>query len=158
MRSKRGLTLLEVLIVILIISILASIAIPAFGRYYRVYKYNEYVLQVESTLKWARLIAMERGINVGICVQNNTLTLHNMGTRRSGICFGDVIRRIEIRDNFVSLSASGGGSAFDPRGFAIFSSTIRIVRNDTQECACYTLQPLRGFVRRGVCTGNTCSF
>ncbi|MEM4675799.1 MAG: prepilin-type N-terminal cleavage/methylation domain-containing protein [Nitrososphaerota archaeon] len=157
MGASRGLTLLEVLIVVLLISILAGVAIPYITRYYRAYRYNEYVLQVESILKWARLIAMERGINVGICVQNNTLTLHNMGTRRSGICSGDVIRRVEVKDNFVSLSASGGGSAFDPRGLAIFSSTIRVQGVDGQ-CACYTMQPLRGLVRRGVCNGNDCQF
>ncbi|MEJ5339482.1 MAG: prepilin-type N-terminal cleavage/methylation domain-containing protein [Aquificaceae bacterium] len=154
--GRRGLSLVELFIAITIVAILAGVAIPLVGEYYRAYKYNEYVLQVESTIKWARLIAMERGINVGICVQSNMLTLHDMGTRRSGICNGDGMRKVEIMDNFVQLNATGGGSAFDPRGFAIFSSTVFVRRTDTERCECYTLQPLRGLIRRGTCTGTNC--
>ena len=154
---QRGLTLIELLIVLALVGVLSAIAIPNIMEYYKNYKYQQYVLEVERTLGWARMVAMERSINVGICVQNNQLTIHNMGTRRSGICNGEVIKGVVIEENYIQLSASGGGTAFDPRGFAIFTSTIRIIKDN--QCTCYTTQPLRGLIRRGTCTSTgSCQF
>lgn len=98
---------------------------------------------------------MERSINVGICVTNsepNTLRSYDMGTRRSQICSGKLLKRVKIEEPFIALSATGGGSAFDPKGLGIFSSSIIVQRTDANICSSYTITPLRGYIWRKECS------
>lgn len=127
--SNKGFSLVELLVVIGLIAILASAAIPPITKYYRTYKYVEYATSMENIVKWARMTAIERTINVGLCINENTLQIINMGTNRTGICSGTVINSLNITDSFVSLS--GSGAAFDPKGFAIFPGNV-CVTNSSQ--------------------------
>ncbi|GEM_PF-578157 len=114
----RGFSVVELLIAIAVIAILAAVAVPQIQKTYRIYKFNEYAYSMESVIKWARLTAMQKSINVGVCRQgNNRLEIKNMGSDRSNICNGEVLKQFNITDNFVSLHGSGSG--FDPRGFSI---------------------------------------
>jgi type IV fimbrial biogenesis protein FimT len=149
MRTK-GFSLVELLIAMALIVILASVAIPQLQRFYRTYKYNEYVLEVESTIKWARLVAMERSTNVSVCVQGTSLTVYDNGTSRSLQCSGNVLRTVNITDSFVSIQ--GSSFNFDPRGLGITAGNVQVKRTDTGSCVKYTVQSLRGFILKEVCS------
>ncbi len=118
MNNNRGFSLLEILIVIAIIAIVAAIAVPSFMAYYRNYKFKEHALSVEYLIKSAKVTAMERSKNIGLCIDgpNKTLRMINMGEQRSNMCLGTELNSIKIDESFVLLS--GYGASFDPRGFA----------------------------------------
>lgn len=151
MDVKRGFTLIEFLVAVAILAVILGIAAPGFYRYYRTYKYNEYVMQVESTIKWARMTAVERSRHVAVCVQGNSLVVYDNGVSRQLQCSGTVLRRVDIPGNFVQISATSGGGSFDPRGLGVQSSTIRVRRTDTSACQAYTIQSLRGAILKGAC-------
>lgn len=116
--NNKGLSLTELLVVIAILAILAGIAIPQLIKYYREHKFWDYASQMEYLVKQAKVYAMERTTNVGVCVSGNTLSIRDIGTSRSaGICTGTVIRTMTISESYVTLGGSGG--SFDPRGLAI---------------------------------------
>lgn len=149
-----GKSIIELITGLTVVTIISAIAVPELRKIYRTYRFNQRVMEVEGTLKWARLLAIERGVNVGICItraEPNTLRIYNMGTRRSFICSGELLKRVKIEEPYISLTASGGGSAFDPRGLGIFSSSVVIRRNDVFACYNYTIQPLRGYIWRKEC-------
>jgi len=130
-KIDKGFSLLEIIIVIALIVIVIAIAFPSFSAFYRTYKFNEYAYSMESLVKASKLTAMERSVNVGVCVDSaaKTISIVNMDTSRSHICSGIVLNTLRIEDNFVSLSASGTlegseGFSFDPRGFAIYTGHV----------------------------------
>lgn len=129
LKNQKGFSLVEVMIVIALFAIIAAIAVPSFNRYYRIYKYNQYTASMENLVKWARMTAMERSVNVGLCVDstNKTLRIINMGTNRSGICTGTTLQNLQIDDAFVTLA--GSGASFDPRGFSIFTGNVCVTDN-----------------------------
>ncbi|MEM4675800.1 MAG: prepilin-type N-terminal cleavage/methylation domain-containing protein [Nitrososphaerota archaeon] len=157
MRTK-GFTLIELLVALMIIAILAGVAIPYITRYYRAYRYNEYVLQVESTLKWARLIAMERGINTLVCLQGQNLSIVNRGQARDLNCTGQVIRSVLVDagdQGFVNIQANNFPVGFDPRGLAFTNGgegTITVRRTDgVNTCTQYVVRNMSAYVERRAC-------
>jgi hypothetical protein len=96
---------------------------------------------------------MERSANVGICVQGRELLVTNMGTSRNILdaCSSALLKRLAVDEGFISLT-SVGSTGFDPRGLAIVSTSIYIRRTDDPEtCQRYTIQALRGLIRREAC-------
>lgn len=148
--KPKGFTLIELLIVIGILTILISVAVPQIMKYYRIYKYNEYVSQVEYTLKWAKVEAMARGVNLGICVENNSITVYDIGSNRSGYCTGTPLRRVESKDSFVQITGTSG-MGFDPRGLAIMGGNVQVKNTNTGRCTKFIIQTLRGYIRREAC-------
>lgn len=118
--SKKGFTLIELLAVIALISILALVAGADIRRFYLAYKYYDYAFSMESTVRWAKVTAMERATNIGICVDNSKLlTIRNLGAVRStNPCQGTIIRSLQI-DQGEPFNFVGSGASLDPRGFAI---------------------------------------
>lgn len=150
-----GVTIIELLIILSILSILILVALPNIVNFYKIYKYNQYLIEVESTLKWARMWAIESGNNTGICITNtepNTLRIYNLGSNRSSICVGEILRRIKINEDFIALDATDGGTAFDSRGLAIFPTTITIrLLGNSELCVKFTTVPLRGLIEKREC-------
>ncbi len=125
-----GLSLIEALIVIAIIAILASFAIPSMQKFYRVYKFNEYSFELESLVRWARIAAIEKGINTSICVNGQNIVVYNETTSKDPSCSGDVLKELVIRESWITpsiyVALGKSGLMFDPRGFAIFGGNICI--------------------------------
>ncbi|MCX8125445.1 MAG: prepilin-type N-terminal cleavage/methylation domain-containing protein, partial [Spirochaetes bacterium] len=123
-KQNKGFSFVELMVVIALITILSAVAIPSITKFYRTYKYIEYTSSMENLVRWAKMTAIERSINVGLCVDttNKRLRVVNMGTNRTGICTGTDLNTLNIEHDFVSIA--GSGSAFDPRGFAIFTGDV----------------------------------
>ncbi len=127
---NKGFSFVELMVVIALISILSAIAVPQINKMYKTYKYIEYTSSMENLVRWAKITAMERSINVGLCIADNkTLRIVNMGTNRSNICTGSDLITLNIRDDFVFLH--GSGAAFDPRGFDIFNGNVCLTNGDS---------------------------
>lgn len=132
-KQQKGFSLVELMITVALIAILASIAVPALLKYQRDYKFLDYASQMEYLVKTAKIYAMERTTNVGICVQGNTLTIRDIGTDRgAGICAGnDVIKTMTVTDSYVTLG--GTGASVDPRGLAIQLGNVCVSYNNMHE-------------------------
>lgn len=126
-KFDEGFSFIELLVVILVSSILLTVAVPSLKAYYTNYKYNDYAYSMEYLIRASKLTAMEKSVNIGVCVNSGTLQIINMGASRADTCTGTALNTLQIEDNFVSLS--GGGLAFDPRGFAIFPGDVCISNN-----------------------------
>jgi len=132
--KKAGLSILEIMIALAILFILASITFPDFRKVYRTYKFNSYAYKLESLVRYAKIVAMEKTVHVSICVDTNakiiSLYIYNETTSRDPSCSGDLISQLKITDDWVSLTSSWGwsksGEMFDPRGLALFGGHICI--------------------------------
>lgn len=122
--SVSGYSLIELIAVITLIAILVSVAIPFMSRLIRYTKYQNYCNSLELLIKQAKILAMERSTNIGICVDDErTVRIVDMGTNRgAGACVGTTLRILQIEPGDTSFVRFAGSSAsLDPRGFAIFN-------------------------------------
>ncbi len=136
--NKKGFSLIEIIITLAIAGMAATIAIPSLIKYHRDYKFNDYASQIDYLAKYSKIYSMEKTTNIGICVTSSPkrLTIFNIGPDRGAstcpntntFCKDNahvapcIINRITISEDYISLSASNGGSVvkIDPRGIAIF--------------------------------------
>ncbi|WP_022855463.1 GspH/FimT family pseudopilin [Thermodesulfobacterium thermophilum] len=125
--SISGYSLIELIAVISIIAILVSVAIPSMSKFIRYTKYQNYCNSLELLIKQAKILAMERSTNIGICVYDErTVKIVDMGTNRgAGACVGTTLRILQIEPGDTSFVRFAGSSAsLDPRGFAIFNGNV----------------------------------
>ncbi len=127
MRGKTGgYTLIESMIVLLIVGIATGAAVPPLLQYVRQARFQDYSSQAEYLVKFARLYAMERTTNVGICLGTGQIVLRDLGTGRSAdICSaGTIVRSVQLPSAYPYLSFSGSNAALDPRGLAITTGNL----------------------------------
>jgi type IV fimbrial biogenesis protein FimT len=143
----KGFSLIEFFIVIGILAILASIGFPSIQKLYKVYKFNQYAFELENTVKWAKIKAMERSSNISICLNGNEIRVYDEGTKRSPSCSENLLRTMKITDTWITLYISVGksGLMFDPRGLAIYGGNVCITDGERYFKA--VLQSDRGAIR-----------
>jgi len=119
MKNKKGVSLLECLIVLSIIVILSTFAVPAWNRFFEINRYNNFIMAVENAITQAKIIAMEKSTNVGVCVSGNQVLIYDTGYARSNNpCTGTLLFTVIPESENISISSSGK-IIFDPRGLNI---------------------------------------
>jgi type IV fimbrial biogenesis protein FimT len=116
---EKGFTLIEFLIVVAIIVILSTFAIPAWDRFMEINRFNSDIMAVEYTINRAKITAMSKTTNVGICVDNNRILIYDVGfPRGSNPCSGTLLFA-SVPKGVNTRISSIGSVIFDPRGFDI---------------------------------------
>ena len=119
MKNKKGVNLLECLLVLSIIVILSAFAVPAWNRFFEINRYNNFIMAVENAITQAKIIAMEKSTNVGVCVSGNQILIYDTGYARSNNpCTGTLLFTVTPESENISISSSGT-IIFDPRGLNI---------------------------------------
>lgn len=119
MKNKKGVSLLECLLVLSIIVILSAFAVPAWNRFFEINRYNNFIMAVENAITQAKIIAMEKSTNVGVCVSGNQILIYDTGYARSNNpCTGTLLFTVTPESENISIS-SAGKIIFDPRGLNI---------------------------------------
>ena len=119
MKNKKGVSLLECLLVLSIIVILSTFAVPAWNRFFEINRYNNFIMAVENAITQAKIIAMEKSTNVGVCVSGNQILIYDTGYARSNNpCTGTLLFTVTPESENISVSSSGT-IIFDPRGLNI---------------------------------------
>ena len=159
--KKEGFSLLEMIIIIVIVGILAAIAIPSYYGMIKRHKLTQYASEMEYIVKSAKMLAMEKTSNTGLCVDSSTnLILYDIGTSRgASICSGTVIRSmtIPLSDASVNnITFSGSGASFDPRGLAIWTGYVCITDQTRYTKACISRTGIRMEEGAGGC--SSCSY
>jgi Tfp pilus assembly protein FimT len=118
------------LIVILIATLILAVAINNFPEQQKIYTYQQYISELETAVRMAKLKAVERSVNVSVCPVNNSIVIYNKGSDRANPCDGNgnIIYTINI-DNFIA-TVKGSGFSFDPRGLGIIGGNICIQSAD----------------------------
>jgi prepilin-type N-terminal cleavage/methylation domain-containing protein len=144
--TLKAFTLIEMLIVILIATLILAVAINSFPKQRKIYTYQQYMSESETTVRMAKLKAVERSVNVSVCPipVNNSIVVYDKGLDRSYPCDGNgnIIYTINIDSSVATVR--GGGFSFDPRGLGIIGGNICIQSADGSMYYKISVQALSG--------------
>lgn len=127
---NKGFTLLEFLIVVAIIVILSTFAIPAWDRFIEINKYHNDIMAVEHTINRAKITAMSKTTNIGVCVETNRILINDVGFERgNNPCSGTLLFAVMPQGINTKITSSGS-IIFDPRGLNITVGGHICVYND----------------------------
>jgi Tfp pilus assembly protein FimT len=132
------------LIVILIATLILAVAINSFPKQREIYTYQQYISELETAVRMAKLKAVERSVNVSVCPVNNSIVVYDKWSDRSYPCNGNgnIIYTINIDDSITTVK--GSGFSFDPRGLGIMGGNICIQSADGSMHYRISVQPLSG--------------
>jgi len=142
--TSRAFSLIETLIVILIAILILAVAINNFPEQQKIYTYQQYISELETVVRMAKLKAVERSVNVSVCPVNNSIVVYDKGSVRTNPCDGNgnIIYTINI-DNLIA-TVKGNGFSFDPRGLGIMGGNICIQSADGSMHYRISVQSLSG--------------
>jgi Tfp pilus assembly protein FimT len=142
--TSRAFSLIETLIVILIAILILAVAINNFPEQQKIYTYQQYISELETVVRMAKLKAVERSVNVSVCPVNNSIVVYDKGSVRTNPCDGNgnIIYTINI-DNLIA-TVKGSGFSFDPRGLGIMGGNICIQSADGSMHYRISVQSLSG--------------
>lgn len=144
LKNSIGFSLIEALAVVSMIAILSAVAMPAIAQYVKARTFDGYSFQMEYLIKYAKMYAMERTTNVGICVSSGArlLTVRDIGpSRGSSICSGIAVKTMSITEDYITIA--GSGASFDPRGLAIWNGYSCIWYKDRYSRVCIATASVR---------------
>jgi prepilin-type N-terminal cleavage/methylation domain-containing protein len=159
-RQDKGFSLIEMLIVITIAGVLATIAVTSYRGMVKKHKLVQYGSEMEYMVKYAKIIAMERTSNTGVCIGSNTnLVIYDIGTNRGAdACTGASVKTMAVTSADAAgnnISVAGSSASFDPRGLAISTGNVCVTNNARYIKACIGRTGIRMEEGAGGCT--TCS-
>jgi prepilin-type N-terminal cleavage/methylation domain-containing protein len=125
--SRRGFTLLELLIAITLAGVLSAIALPSVQRQVERWRIGAAARQVVMDLKAARARAIAGGAaeRIHFAVASATYQLER---QRPGGAYAAIAPATRLPDGVrvVDCTAAGDGVGFRPRGYAITFGTITL--------------------------------
>ena len=156
MKKEKAFTLVELLIVIGILLILSGVGFYYFSSIYKKEELKKHASILEYFIKEARMYAIQKSVNVGLCVPDNqTVQMINMGTQRGDPCSGNIVRKFSVKPPFIikeSVALNKNGLAFDPRGTAIYSGNICLQGEDYHYK--FVLSTGRGYIKEESAPGT----
>jgi len=128
--TSRAFTLIEMLMVLLIATIILAFTINNLPKQRKIYTYRQYISELETAVRMAKLKAVERSINVSVCPADNSVIVYDKGSVRSNPCDGNgnIIYTIKIDSSVATVK--GREFSFDPRGLGIIGGNICIQSAD----------------------------
>jgi prepilin-type N-terminal cleavage/methylation domain-containing protein len=134
--NEKGFSLIEALIVVAIVAILAAIAFFAVGNMQQSYTMGEYAAQMNSMVQYAKMYAIQRTTNMGVCADtNNNFKIVNLGPGRGAaaiaLCNATnmtcgspavppcVVQQVTPTQAYMNIQSNTAGVVFDPRGMLL---------------------------------------
>jgi type IV fimbrial biogenesis protein FimT len=132
------------LIVLLIVTLILAVAINNFPKQQKIYTYQQYISELEAAVRMAKLKAVERSVNVSVCLVNNSIVVYDKGSDRTNPCDGNgnIIYTINIDSSVATVK--GSNFSFDPRGLGIIGGNICIQSVDGSMYYKISVQALSG--------------
>ncbi len=125
--SRRGFTLLELVIAVALVGVLSAVAVPSVQRQIALWRIGAAARQVVMDLKSARARAIAGGAaeRVHFAVPGGTYQLER---QRPGGSYAAIAPATRLPDGVrvVDCTATGDGIGFRPRGYAMTFGTVTL--------------------------------
>jgi len=133
MQKQAGFTLMEVMIAVAIIGILATVAVPNFVGWTPRYKLKSAVMELTSSLQYARMRAIKED-------QNCTVTFDTGAGTCNLACLNKTVDLSDYGDTVEFSSVSTANFDFTPRGLTEPAGVCTITVADPQIADTYQIR------------------